>query len=77
MKEEVKEIVAVFAIMPVIADYLEDLTVANNFKVKRDNLVTQIRKVDKLMFDSADLETIEQQINIQRAFRQWVKENFN
>ena len=76
MKED-KEMVAVFAIMPVIADYLEDIDVSNNFKVTRDNLVAQIRKVDKKLFDSADIETVEQQINIQRAFRQWVHQNFN
>ena len=76
MKED-KKIVAVFAIMPVIADYLEDIDVSNNFKVTRDNLVAQIRKVDKKLFDSADIETVEQQINIQRAFRQWVNQNFN
>lgn len=72
-----KTIVAVFSLLPVMADYLEDIEVTNNFKVKRNNLVEQIRKLDRLMFDNSDIETIEQQINIQRAFRQWVNENFN
>jgi hypothetical protein len=36
----------------------------------------EIRKTDRLIIDSADADAQNQQIDIQRAFRQWVKENF-
>jgi hypothetical protein len=76
MTNEIKLITSL-SITPVIADLLEDLIDDNQFnyqtKVQINNLITQIRRIDKRMMDSAGAEAIEQQISIQLAFRQWIK----
>jgi hypothetical protein len=78
MNNEIKLIISL-SIMPVIGDLLEDLIDENQFnyqtKVQINNLITNIRRIDKKMMDTATCEAIEQQISIQLAFRQWIKNN--
>jgi len=64
-------------LLPVLADFLEDVPMQQLAKMKRNRLVTEIRSFDSHMIDSADTEAMEQQIKIQQSFRKWCEENFN
>jgi hypothetical protein len=80
VKRNLEKLIVLTAILPVLGDYIEDLNDANIFKknVKRraNMFLDEIRKTDRLIIDNADVEAQNQQIDIQLAFRQWVKENF-
>jgi hypothetical protein len=81
VKRNLEKLIVLTAILPVLGDYIEDLNDANIFKknVKRraNMFLDEIRKTDRLIIDNADVEAQNQQIDIQREFRQWVIENFN
>jgi hypothetical protein len=70
------KLIASTAILPVLADFLEDLNEDKAFrtemKVATLNLISQIRKIDERIMKHASNETSEQQVNIQIAFRQWL-----
>jgi hypothetical protein len=76
MNQELK-LLAAIGIMPVLADFLEDLNEDKAFrtdmKMATLNLIGQIRKLDERIMRNASHETSEQQVNIQIAFRQWLK----
>ena len=76
MNQELK-LLAAIGIMPVLADFLEDLNEDKAFrtdmKIATQNLIGQIRKLDERIMKNASNETSEQQVNIQIAFRQWIK----
>lgn len=76
MNQELK-LLAAIGIMPVLADFLEDLNEDKAFrtdmKIATQNLIAQIRKMDERVMRDASPETSEQQVNIQIAFRQWLK----
>jgi hypothetical protein len=76
MNNELKLISAI-AILPVLADFLEDLNEDKAFRTEMKlatlNLIQQIRKIDERVMRNASHETSEQQVNIQLAFRQWLK----
>ncbi len=76
MNQELK-LLAAIGIMPVLADFLEDLNEDKAFrtdmKIATQNLIGQIRKLDERIMKNASAETSEQQVNIQIAFRQWIK----
>jgi hypothetical protein len=76
MNNELKLISAI-AILPVLADFLEDLNEDKAFRTEMKlatlNLIQQIRKIDERVMRNASNETSEQQVNIQLAFRQWLK----
>lgn len=76
MKNDLK-LISSIAILPVLADFLEDLNEDKAFrtemKMATQNLISQIRKLDERVMKNASPETSEQQINIQLAFRQWLK----
>jgi hypothetical protein len=80
VKRNLEKLIVLTAILPVLGDYIEDLNDANIFKknVKRraNMFLDEIRKTDRLIIDNADVEAQNQQIDIQIAFRQWVKQNF-
>ncbi len=61
-------------LLPVLADFLEDVPMTQLAKMKRNRLVTEIRSFDAFLMVGADLEAMEQQIALQQAFRQWLKE---
>jgi hypothetical protein len=75
MKEETK-LLAVVGVLPVIADFLEDLVETGRFKrdakVHVGNLIAHIRRLDTKIMTGADVDVVEQQIDVQRAFRQWL-----
>lgn len=71
------KLISAIAILPVLADFLEDLNEDKAFrtemKIATQNLIGQIRKIDERVMKNASSETSEQQVNIQIAFRQWLK----
>ena len=76
MNNDIK-LIAATSILPVLADFLEDLNEDKAFrtdmKIATLNLIGQIRKLDERIMKNASTETSEQQVNIQIAFRQWLK----
>jgi hypothetical protein len=61
-------------LLPVLADFLEDVPMQQLAKMKRNRLVTEIRSFDAFLMVGADIEAMDQQIELQQAFRQWLKE---
>ena len=61
-------------LLPVLADFLEDVPMQQLAKMKRNRLVTEIRSFDAFLMVGADLDAMDQQIALQQAFRQWIKE---
>lgn len=72
MKQETKLLGAI-GIMPVLADFLEDQEFNQQMKMVANDLIASIRRFDKYFMRDADIELIDQQVNIQLAFRQWLK----
>lgn len=75
MTNEMK-LLATIGLLPVLADFIEDLNDQNlltrEMKLKLNNVMHQIRAIDKRVMDSADSRVIDEQINMQMAFRQWL-----
>jgi hypothetical protein len=61
-------------LFPVLADFLEDVPMQQLAKMKRNRLIQEIRSFDSFLMVGADLEAMDQQIELQQAFRQWIKE---
>jgi hypothetical protein len=61
-------------LLPVLADFLEDVPMQQLAKMKRNRLVQEIRSFDAFLMVGADIEAMDQQIELQQAFRQWIKE---
>jgi hypothetical protein len=59
-------------LLPVLADFLEDVPMQQLAKMKRNRLVQEIRSFDAFLMVGADLDAMEQQIDLQQAFRQWL-----
>ena len=72
MKQETKLLSAI-GIMPVLADFLEDQKFNQQMKMVANDLIASIRRFDNYFMRDADIELIDQQVNIQLAFRQWLK----
>lgn len=76
MKIETK-LLAIVGILPVIGDFIEDMNDEKIFtkaiKMRANHLLDEIRKSDKRLLDDADQEIWNQQMDIQMAFRQWLK----
>jgi len=72
MKIETKLLGAI-GIMPVLADFLEDQEFNQQMKMVANDLIASIRRFDNYFMRDADIELIDQQVNIQLAFRQWLK----
>ena len=72
------KLITSISVLPVLADFLEDLNDEKFFstqsKIQAQNLIAQIRKFDERVMMNADIQAIEEQIMIQRQFRQWVQE---
>jgi hypothetical protein len=45
-------------------------------KVRGNKFIEEVRKVDNIIIADAQLEAQSQQVNIQRAFLQWLKTEF-
>jgi len=76
MTNDIK-LIAATSILPVLADFLEDLNEDKAFrtdmKIATQNLIAQIKKIDERVIHDASQETGEQQVTKQIACRQRVK----
>lgn len=70
------KLLASIALGPVVADFLEDAGLKFEAKKRANRLINEIRAFDEFILKGASLDSIEQQIDIQRAFRQWIENNF-
>lgn len=68
------------ALLPVLADFLEDVPMNRIAKMRRENVVNSIRAFDRMYTNTEKTEdyneAMEQQNNIQLAFRNWLVEAF-
>ena len=71
-----QKLLAVVGILPVIADLIEDVKLYQLPKKYANMFIDEVRKVDNIIIKDAELEAQSQQVNIQRAFRQWLKTEF-
>jgi|694.fasta_scaffold07129_7 hypothetical protein len=79
-----KKLVALSAVLPVLADFIEDLNdqfvFKQDLKRKANILADEIRKVDyKVLqvYGEKRNEIYEQQVQLQLLFRQWIDETIN
>lgn len=75
------KLVTLSAILPVLADFIEDLNdqfvFKQDLKRKANILADEIRKVDNRLLrveDGNSEEIFKQQIDLQLEFRNWIKE---
>jgi hypothetical protein len=76
-----KKLLVLCGVLPVLADFIEDLNIEfvfkKNIKRKANMLMDEIRQNDERILKHTDIQTQTQQVDIQIAFRQWIKNNFN
>jgi hypothetical protein len=79
-----QKLVALCAVLPVLADFIEDLNDNRVFrqglKNKATMLMKEIEKVDRavLRIDESNAEQIwNDQIELQQSFRKWILETIN
>jgi hypothetical protein len=79
-----KKLVALSAVLPVLADFIEDLNdqyvFKQDLKRKANILAEEIRKVDyKVLqvYGEKREEIYEQQVQLQLLFRKWIEETIN
>ena len=70
------KLLAAIGLAPIVADYIEDAELKFEAKKRANRLIKEIRSFDEFILKGASLEMMEQQIDIQRAFRQWIEKNF-
>tara|TARA_R110000868_G_scaffold120024_2_gene318686 strand:+ start:439 stop:696 length:258 start_codon:yes stop_codon:yes gene_type:complete len=75
------KLVALSIVLPVLADFIEDLNdqfvFKQDLKRKANILADEIRKVDNRLLqvqDGNSAEIFKQQIDLQLEFRNWIKE---
>jgi hypothetical protein len=75
-----QKLLAVCAVLPVIADFIEDLNDERLFKKiikqKANMLLDEIRKNDERLLSNSPDGGFDEQIAIQLEFRKWVENNF-
>ena len=70
------KLLAAVALAPVVADFLEDAELRFEAKKRANRIIAEIRSFDEWILKGTESQVHEQQVNIQRAFRQWINENF-
>lgn len=80
-KEQLAKMLTIVGVLPVIADLVEDCIddklIQFEMKKRFNELNKHIRRIDEQITKDMDLETSDQQIALQRAFRQWINGAFN
>lgn len=71
-----EKLIAVVAILPVLADLMEDVKLFQLSKKYGNLFIEEVRKTDNTIIHDAELEAQSQQVNIQRAFVQWLQNEF-
>lgn len=75
MTQEAKLLAAV-SLLPVLADLLEDCELNRRTKAEANKVINFIRSLDRMLIGTASMEEFNQQVDIQRAFRQWLEVSF-
>lgn len=79
-KEQLAKMLTIVGVLPVIADLVEDCIddklIQFEMKKRFNELNKHIRRIDEQITKDMDLETSDQQIALQRAFRQWMNDAF-
>lgn len=75
-KEQEAKLLIVVALLPVIADFIEDIPLYQKTKKNANMFIDEVRKIDDLILKGTTMDVIDQQITLQREFRNWIKENF-
>jgi hypothetical protein len=71
-----EKLIAVVGILPVLADLMEDVKLFQLSKKYGNLFIDEVRKVDNTIIRDAELDAQSQQVNIQRAFVQWLQNEF-
>ena len=71
-----EKLIAVVAILPVLADLMEDIKLFQLSKKYGNLFIEEVRKVDNTIIRDAELDAQSQQVNVQRAFVQWLQNEF-
>ncbi len=75
-KEQEAKLLVVVALLPVIADFIEDIPLYQKTKKNANMFIDEVRKIDDIILKGVKLKVIEEQLTLQREFRVWIKENF-
>jgi ABC-type Zn uptake system ZnuABC Zn-binding protein ZnuA len=75
-KEQEAKLLIVVALLPVIADFIEDIPLYQKTKKNANMFIDEVRKIDDVILKGVKLKVIEEQLTLQREFRVWIKENF-
>jgi hypothetical protein len=71
-----QKLVALCALLPVVGDWIEDLNDQRIFtklvKQRANMLLTEIRRIDNDVLSTGEQEIFNQQVNLQRAFIQFI-----
>jgi hypothetical protein len=71
-----QKLVALCALLPVVGDWIEDLNDQRIFtklvKQRANMLLNEIRRIDNDILSTGEQEIFNQQVNLQRAFIQFV-----
>ena len=71
-----QKLVALCALLPVVGDWIEDLNDQRIFtklvKQRANMLLNEIRRIDNDVLSTGEQEIFNQQVNLQRAFIQFV-----
>ena len=71
-----QKLIAIVALLPLIADFMEDIPLYRMCKRHGNSFIDEVRKVDDVIIKDAELDAQSQQVNIQRALRQWLETEF-
>ena len=72
MTKEQKRLISI-SLLPVFADFLEDVPMRQLAKSERNKLIAAIRAFDAFFMNGADANEAEEQVNIQRWFREMLE----
>lgn len=79
-KEQLAKMLTIVGVLPVIADLVDDCIddkmIQFEMEKRFNELNKHIRRIDESITKDMDLQTSDQQIALQRAFRQWMNEAF-
>lgn len=68
------KLLTAISILPVLADFLEDMPFNRETKYRANLLINNIRSLDRYLIDTCPAEGMVEQVDLQLLFRQWVKE---
>lgn len=75
------KLLAIYCLLPTFADYLEDIPFETELEAELNRFIDKVRDMDDRVFGSIHdvqqrMELMEQQVNIQIAFRDWMLQAF-